>query len=477
MATPAILIVDDEEAISWSLQKAFERNHFHVGVAPSAEIAFELAEKLKPNAIILDIRLPGIDGLSAIKRLHEITHHAPIIIITAHGNLSTAVKAVEGGAFDYLVKPFDLNVVLEIVDRALKQKVSTNSTTSPANMKEIDSSEIIGRSVAIQAVFKRIALVAPHDANVLITGESGTGKELVARAIHQHSLRKDKPFLPVHVASLSATLVESELFGHVRGAFTGAAHSKDGLLVLADGGTVFLDEIADIPLAVQAKLLRVVEHQEVLPVGGNRPIKINVRILGATHQDLLKQVNAGQFRHDLYFRLNVFEVHLPALRDRIEDIPLLAEYFLCHQLGQTHRSLAPETIVYLQNRKWPGNVRELRNAIEHAAIVGRSETLLPSDFPPPITIHDSDTTPQKLGSLVREWVREQIQKYQGAEPENLYDELLKCIEPALLDEVLRQTGNNRLASARWLGLARATLRKLISRYRPVDDLGTETEES
>ena len=279
---------------------------------------FDLASRLRPDVIVLDVRLPGLDGLTALGRLREITHNAPVIVMTAHGNLTTAVRAVEGGAFDYLAKPFDLAQALDAVSRALASR--TRPVEEPTPTLEPDGEELVGRSLAMQAVFKRIALVAPTDASVLITGESGTGKELVARAVHRHSLRKDRPFIPVHVAALNPNLVESELFGHVKGAFTGAAQTRPGLLALADGGTVFLDELGDIPLPVQAKLLRVLEHQEVLPVGGGVPTKINVRVLAATHSDLLKQVNAGQFRHDLYFRLNVFEIQLPTLRDRTEDI-------------------------------------------------------------------------------------------------------------------------------------------------------------
>ena len=464
-----LLIVDDEEAISWALRKAFERLGHTVGVAASAEAALDLAEKLKPDAIILDVRLPGMDGLTALGRLREITRNAPIIVITAHGNLSTAVRAVEGGAFDYLAKPFDLSQALDAVARALASH--TRPVEEPTPTLEPDDEELVGRSLAMQAVFKRIALVAPTDASVLITGESGTGKELVARAVHRHSLRKDRLFLPVHVAALNPNLVESELFGHVKGAFTGAAQAKPGLLALADGGTVFLDELGDIPLPVQAKLLRVLEHQDVLPVGGSVPTKINVRVLAATHADLLKQVNAGLFRHDLYFRLNVFEVHLPTLRDRPEDIPQLCDHFL-RRFGVSP-ALGDETAGYLRSRMWPGNVRELRNALEHAAIVARGGPLLPDHFPPPAAVGGPETVAQRIGALVRDWVREQSQ---GAEPTELYDELLRCVEPALLDEVLQQTNNNRVASARRLGLARATLRKLIAKYRAPDEAGAEEDE-
>ena len=477
MAPPVktILIVDDEEAVAWSLRRAFERAGYRPVVAASAEAAFDLAAAQRPDAVVLDVRLPGMDGLAALGRLRSITCDAPVIIVTAHGNFSTAVKAVEGGAFDYLAKPFDLQQALDAVARALQRPPAPSATTEvPAAPPEPDE-EIVGRSPAMQAVFKRIALVAPHEACVLVTGESGTGKELVARAIHRHSPRRDRPFLPVHVAALNPSLVESELFGHVKGAFTGAVQSKPGLLALADGGTVFLDELADIPLPVQAKLLRVLEHQEVLPVGGNQPVPINVRILSATHADLARQVSAGQFRHDLFFRLNVFNVHLPALRDRIEDIPLLADHFL-RRFGARPVSLPPETVAYLQSRPWPGNVRELRNALEHAAIVARGGPILPEHFPPPLSAVGPETTEQRLHGLIREWVRERVQASGDAEPANLYEALLHTMEPALLDEVLRQLGGNRLAAARWLGLARATLRKMIRRYRSPEEAGEDERE-
>ncbi len=471
MAAFSLLIVDDEEAITWSLRKAFERAGYKVEVAASAEAAFELAGTQAFDAVILDVRLPGMDGISALGKLRQLTHEAPIIVITAHGNLSTAVKALEGGAFEYLPKPFDLSEALDAVARAVQRRPAVAATGSLA----AEEGEIIGRSLAMQAVFKRIALVAPHDACVLITGESGTGKELVARALHRHSPRRDKPFLPVHVAALNPNLVESELFGHVKGAFTGAGQAKPGLLALADGGIIFLDELADIPLSVQAKLLRVLEHQEVLPVGANQPARINVRILSATHQDLSRAVRLGEFRHDLFFRLNVFEIHVPALRDRVDDIPLLAEHFL-RRFGIANAVLPPETIEYLRNRPWAGNVRELRNALEHAAIVARGGALLPEHFPPPIRTHGIETLPERMAALIQEWVQERVQISGGEEPTNLYDEFLKLTEPPLLDEVLRRLNGNRLVAARWLGLARATLRKMIHKYQPPDNTDADDVE-
>ena len=271
---PTVLIIDDEEAIAWALRKACENQGYRAVVAPSAEEGLSKAKSERPAAIFLDVRLPGMDGLTALGQLRQLNPDAAILVMTAHGNLSTAVKAVEGGAFDYLAKPFDLDAAMGAVERAVKRGTKQAEVSGAT----VTDDEIIGASLAIQSVFKRIALVAPTNACVLITGESGTGKELVARAIHANSPRRDKPFLPVHVAALNPNLVESELFGHVKGAFTGADRSRPGLLALADGGTVFLDELGDIPLGVQVKLLRVLERQEILPVGGVESQRVNVRI-------------------------------------------------------------------------------------------------------------------------------------------------------------------------------------------------------
>src|SRR5262249_29576962 len=350
-----------------ALERALTREGYRVSVTASAEAALELAKQHQPDAIILDVRLPGLDGLSVLKRLRELSGDAPVIVVTAFGNLETAVRAVEGGAFDYLAKPFDLGQALELVARAVRRR-AVRSAAAPDPTEAAGPEEMVGRSPAMQAVFKRIALLAPHDACVLVTGESGTGKELVARALHRYSPRRDRPFLPVNIAALNPSLVESELFGHVKGAFTGATQTRPGLLSLAEGGTVFLDELADIPLPVQVKLLRVLEHNEVWPVGGNQPQKLHMRHLPATHEDLQRRGAEGSFRHDLFFRLNVSQVHLPPLRERPEDILPLAEHFL-RRCGPRALPLLPETVRYLVGLPWFGNVRELRNALEHATIV------------------------------------------------------------------------------------------------------------
>ncbi len=460
MASKHILIVDDEEAVCWALGRALGREGHQVSVAASAEQALAQVERQRPDAVILDVRLPGMDGLRALEVLRQRLPGVPVIVVTAFGNLDTAVKAVEGGAFEYLTKPFDLSQALEAVARALDRHPPE---PPPEPKEQAAPEEIVGRSPALQAVFKRVALVAQHDSCVLITGESGTGKELVARALHRYSKRRDGPFLPVHVAALNPNLIESELFGHVRGAFTGATQSRPGLLALADGGTIFLDEVAEVPLSVQVKLLRVLEHNEVFPVGGTQPQPLNIRILSATHQDLARRVAEGHFRHDLFFRLNVFEVELPPLRERKEDILLLAEHFLA-RFGAGPRSLPSETVRYLQSLPWFGNVRELRNALEHAAIVARGGPLRPEDFPR-VSADPAATNPaEQLAAMVRRWVADRVRSAGGEAPAELYAELLACAEPALLEEVMRRVQDNRWVAARWLGLNRATVRKKLRLY-------------
>ncbi|HEY1187237.1 MAG TPA: sigma-54 dependent transcriptional regulator [Gemmata sp.] len=464
----SILIIDDEEPIAWALRRAFERDKHRVAVAATAEDGLAKAKQHPPDVVFLDVKLPGMDGLTALGELKKTAPDAAVVVITAHGNLNTAVKAVEGGAFDYLAKPFELAQALDASKRAMSN-MKDDAGGSRAPLGEVDDTPdaIIGRSPAMQTVFKRIALVAPSNACVLITGESGTGKELVARAVHANSPRRLKPLIAAHVAAFNPNLVESELFGHVKGSFTGAERARDGLLKLADGGTVFLDELADIPLPVQAKLLRVLERQEVQPVGGNESQTVDVRIVSATHADLSAAVREGKFRHDLFFRLNVYPIHLPPLRDRVDDIPLLAEHFL-RKFGVANPTGAvpADTFAYLKSRPWPGNVRELRNALEHAAIEARGGPLRPEHFPEPSTATGPASLTERLRSLVAEWVREQVQGLDGKEPADLHLKLTEAIEPALLDEALRQVDGNRLVAARWLGLARATVRKLIRKYHP-----------
>jgi two-component system nitrogen regulation response regulator GlnG len=405
-----ILIVDDEASICWALREFLADLGHEVAIAASAEEGFKIADGGGVDAVVLDVRLPGMDGLTALARFRERVGPAPIIVITAFGNLETVVRAMEGGAFEYLVKPFGLDQVGAVLKRAL-EKGKPQSRSGLQAITPTGSEALIGASPAMQDLYKSIALVAPTDVPVLITGESGTGKELVARAIHRHSGRSSGPFLPICLAALSPGLVERELFGHLRGSFTGASHDRKGLLELANGGTVLLDEVGDIPPAIQVKLLRAIEHREVTPVGDARPRPTDIRLIAATNRPLAELMAAGQFREDLYFRLSVFHIHIPPLRERRDDIPGLAEHFLIQprlpNVAAFH--LATDVLQELQSRLWVGNVRELRNAIEHAAIVARGQPIRPEHLPQTTT----GTPPE--GSHDIRAIQERIVRWTGQE--------------------------------------------------------------
>ncbi|HET6879561.1 MAG TPA: sigma-54 dependent transcriptional regulator [Pirellulales bacterium] len=449
-----LLIVDDEESICWALRRLATDEGHAATVASSAEEAIELVGGQPFDLIMLDVRLPGADGLSAMRQLKSLQPQAPIVVMTAFGNLATAVEAIRNGAFDYVTKPFDVDQAASVMRRALIQRAAPSAGAAPISR---EPEELLGASPAMQEVFKRIALVAATNAAVLVTGESGTGKELVARAIHRHSACSAGPLVPINLAALNPSLVESELFGHARGAFTGAEQARSGLLELADGGTAFLDEAGDIPLPVQVKLLRALEQQEVTPVGDVRPRRTAFRVIAATHRDLRREIKAGRFREDLYFRLAVFEIHLPPLRDRADDIPLLANLFLrrLNVAGQ-QAAFVPAAMEELQHRPWRGNVRELRNAVEHAALLARGGTICPEHLPALAAAADDVSD---LDQAVREWLRARL----AAQPlpDNLYQQFLDAVEPTLLATVLERTGDNRVAAAQLLGIHRATLRKKL----------------
>jgi len=438
-----------------------------IAAASSAEQALELAEDYQPDVIVLDVRLPGMDGLTAIEHLREHVGQVPIVVITAYGDLQTAVKAVRNGAFEYIVKPFDLDQMQRTLQRALDRK-------RPADVKSLPSQHVeglVGKTPEMQEVFKRIALAAASHACVLLCGESGTGKELAARAIHRYGSRSDGSFVAVNVASLSPSLAESELFGHVRGAFTGADESRTGLLVQADGGTLFLDEVADIPLATQVKLLRALEHGEVMPVGSNEMITADFRVVSATHQDLAHKVQDGTFRHDLYFRVCTLQIDIPPLRGRRDDIEELARHFLTHLTSDAQMpcpDLSPETVAELRQRPWHGNVRELRNAIEHAVIVSRGGAIIPEHLPAPAASslipaeYREASIKQQIALLIGQWAEAQFSDSPDAK--DLYDRLLRTVEPALLRVAMEKNRDQYAAAARSLGMHRTTLRKKLDQY-------------
>jgi two-component system nitrogen regulation response regulator GlnG len=405
-----------------------------------------------------------MDGLAAIERFHDACGTVPIIVITAYGDLQTAVDAVRRGAFDYIAKPFDLTKMKSALVRALISEPGRAASTPPIHVEGM-----VGRSPAIQEVYKRIALAAPSDAPVLLSGESGTGKELAARAIHRFSPRASGPFVAVNVASLSSTLAESELFGHVRGAFTGAEERRAGLLLQANGGTLFLDEVADIPPATQAKLLRALEYREVLPVGANEPMKTDFRVISATHRHLEDRVAAGLFRHDLYFRLCAFSIHLPPLRERPDDIADLAEYFtteLANPPGTPKVAITAEALLELQRRPWFGNIRELRNTIDHALIMARGRAIVPEHLPPPVKIAPDDgpraDVRANIVAAARKWAEENAED--AALHGQLYERLVRIVEPPLLDVALAKHKGQVATAARALGLHRTTLRKKLEEH-------------
>jgi DNA-binding NtrC family response regulator len=459
-----ILIVDDEASICWAFRESLGDLGHDVEVAASAEEGLQIAANNNLDVVVLDVRLPGMDGLTAMRTFRDRIGRVPIVVMTAFGNLETAVRALEGGAFDYLVKPFDLDQATSVVKRALENH---SEHSSGAARPRIEPEGLIGSSPAMQELFKSIALVAPAGVPVLITGESGTGKELVARAIHRHSGRRDGPFLPICLAALSPSLVERELFGHLKGSFTGAVQDRKGLLELANGGTVLLDEIGDIAPTLQVKLLRAIEHGEVTPVGDARPRPTDIRVIAATNRPLGSLMTAGEFREDLFFRLSVFQIHIPPLREHREDIPVLAEHFLrqARLATVTDARIAEDVLAELRARPWTGNVRELRNAIEHAAIVARGQPIRPEHFPAvPATRESTPTSNQtRIQADLTAWARAAFRERSEADS-TLYERFLELAEPPLLRALLEECGGNRAAAAQILGIHRATLRQKLRKY-------------
>jgi two-component system nitrogen regulation response regulator GlnG len=465
-----LLIVDDEQSICWGLTKLAESMGHTAESAASAEQGLEATRVNRPDAILLDVRLPGMDGLTAMSHFRDMLGGVPIIVMTAFGDLTTAVRAVRQGAFDYLLKPFELQAAQRAIRRAVEcpSVAAEKAVTKPKGEQDYT---IVGSSPAMQEVFKRIAVVAHSEACVHLFGESGSGKEFAARAIHQYSRRAKGPFVAVNMAALSPSLAESELFGHERGAFTGAESARKGLLEQAHCGTIFLDEVADIPPALQVKLLRALEHGEIVPVGGEKPVSSDFRLISATHQDLRRLVSEGKFRHDLYFRLITFEIEIPPLRRRREDLPELTEYFLdllAAKNGLPRSALSAETAAELAGRAWHGNVRELRNALEHALILARGGPIAPDHLPPPmIPPHSLQVTEEEsLAALVSRWAESQLLKPE--EEQELYGELIEIVEPPLFAKTLEHYRGQYLAAAKRLGIHRTTLKKKIDDYTKDD---------
>ncbi len=462
-----VLIVDDDEAIRYSISRMLEEEDYEILNASSGKEAMEMTLQSAPDAILMDIRMEHSSGLEALRDIKQIDEKLPIILMTAFGTTQTAIEAMKRGAFDYILKPFESHELKELIRKAIHARVSMHQkvTFKPDSIINLEQDLIVGSSRKMQEIYKMIGQIATKDVTVLIRGESGTGKELVARALYHHSLRKDKPFLPVNCAAIPEALLESELFGHEKGAFTGAYTQRVGKFEQCEGGTIFLDEIGDLTPATQAKLLRVIQEKEFQRVGGSETIRANVRIITATNKNLEEALKEDKFREDLFYRLNTITLFLPPLRERKEDIPDLCHYFLKRfslEFNKNLRGFAPKALEILKNYSWPGNVRELENTLKRAAITAKSDLILPED----ILLQEGNTSiPKAESSNLQEIARSIFQCILTAQVKNQQSEIMNDIEKELIKLALTQTQGNQLKAAQLLGMNRATLRKKIENYK------------
>lgn len=460
MVAESVWVIDDDQSIRWVLEKALEKAKMDVKSFSSASGILETLERGQPDALITDVRMPGMDGFELLGKIQQRYPELPVIIITAHSDLDSAVTAYQGGAFEYLPKPFDVQEAVELTQRAVdhSRSVRAGSTESIND----DLPEIIGEAPAMQEVFRAIGRLSRSNITVLINGESGTGKELVARALHKHSPRADKPFVALNMAAIPKDLLESELFGHERGAFTGAQTQRVGRFEQSDGGTLFLDEIGDMPAEMQTRLLRVLSDGEFFRVGGHSPIKVNVRIIAATHQNLEQRVQDGGFREDLFHRLNVIRVHLPALRERREDIGILMRYFLQRaavELNVEAKILMPDAEAYLKQLSWPGNVRQIENLCRWLTVMASGQEIKVDDLPLELKQSTSieESSSGSWESILRDWANRQFADGR----DGLLDEALPAFERTMIEAALAQTAGRRQDAARLLGWGRNTLTRKI----------------
>jgi two-component system nitrogen regulation response regulator GlnG len=452
-----IWIVDDDRSIRWVLEKALAREGLEHASFATADEALKALEGEGPQVVVCDIRMPGSSGLDLLQQVKQRHPSLPVIIMTAYSDLDSAVAAFQGGAYEYLPKPFDVDHAVELIRRALDESLRQEVKEEQAEAMP----EILGQAPAMQEVFRAIGRLSHSHVTVLITGESGSGKELVARALHRHSPRADKPFIAINTAAIPKDLLESELFGHERGAFTGAQGMRRGRFEQADGGTLFLDEIGDMPADLQTRLLRVLSDGQFYRVGGHQPIKVNVRVIAATHQNLEERVKQGLFREDLFHRLNVIRLRLPALRERREDIPLLIRHFLqksARELGMEPKKLTPAALQFLSTLEWSGNVRQLENLCHWIMVMAPGQTVDLADLPP-------DTRSEAMGgSPDTDWVgalETEAEKALARGEQGIMDGLTRRFEQALITKALQHTGGRRIEAANLLGIGRNTLTRKI----------------
>jgi two-component system nitrogen regulation response regulator GlnG len=456
---PTLLIVDDEPSILLAFRRAFRDPEIEVLTAETAAEGLKLARRHRPDAIVLDVFLPDESGLETLRQLRAIDARSPVVFITGHSTTDTAIEAMKLGAYEYLLKPLELTQLRQVVGRALSISRLSRVPAVVDSGGPLDelADTIVGRCQAMQEVYKAIGRVAAQDDTVLITGESGTGKELVARAIYQHGRRSTAPFLAVNCAAIPEPLLESELFGHERGAFTGADRRRIGKFEQVNGGTLFLDEVGDMSPLTQGKMLRLLQEKQFERLGGNETFRADVRVLAATNVNLDAAVAEGRFRKDLYYRLSGFTIHLPPLRDRGDDLPLLVRHYVRRfnrELGKDVEEVAPEAMERIRRYEWPGNVRELQSVLKQALLRAAGRVLLP-EFLPSLSVGSAGG--RKSG---REW-EAFIDARLAAETEDLYAESLRRLERMLLTRVLRHTGGNQLRAAKLLGITRGSLRTKV----------------
>lgn len=469
-AAARVWIVDDDRSIRWVLDKALTSAGIESTAFENGEELLRQIKREQPDVIISDIRMPGIDGLEMLSQLQLSHPQIPTIIMTAHSDLDSAVASYQGGAFEYLPKPFDVDEAVALVRRAVEHAEEQRGS-KPVVVDEKET-EIIGEAPAMQEVFRAIGRLSHSNITVLINGESGTGKELVAHALHKHSPREAAPFIPLNMAAIPRDLIESELFGHEKGAFTGAQAARRGRFEQADGGTLFLDEIGDMPAETQTRLLRVLADGEFYRVGGHTPVKVDVRIIAATHQNLEELVKQGKFREDLFHRLNVIRVHIPSLSQRREDIPRLVRHFLARsarELDVEPKVLRPEAEMFLSQLPWPGNVRQLENTCRWLTVMASGREVLVSDLPPEL-LESSGTAVTIQGSweqALRGWADQQL----FAGNSGILKEAVPQFEQVLIETALKHTGGRRRDAAELLGWGRNTL------TRKIKELGIDSYES
>ena len=457
----AIWIIDDDKSIRWVFEKALARTDLNFKTFSSIKDALQAIKDEEPQVIVSDIRMPQGSGLELLQVIKEKYTHIPVIIMTAYSDLESAVAAFQGGAFEYLAKPFDVDQAIEIIHRAIDESLKQ----SIQEVSFENSTEMIGHAPSMQEVFRAIGRLSRSHATVLINGESGSGKELVASALHKHSPRADKPFIAINTAAIPKDLLESELFGHERGAFTGAQALRKGRFEQADGGTLFLDEIGDMPADLQTRLLRVLSDGQFYRVGGHNPIKVNVRVIAATHQDMEERVKAGLFREDLFHRLNVIRLRLPALRERAEDIPDLARHFLqqsAQQLGVETKILSEETLNYLSHLHWSGNVRQLENVCHWLTVMAPGQNIDIADLPPELKNNDMY---KEASTDWKDALKQEVQLALNKNQKDILSHLNQSFEKILIEEALHFTKGRRIEAAEMLGLGRNTLTRKVKELK------------